>query len=65
MTHQELQDSVAAWAIGALRGNEIREVEDHLAVCAACRTEAAAFAEVPLALASVGTLETLPQVQRT
>jgi hypothetical protein len=58
VTHDELQSSLPAWAIGALRGHEVRDVEDHLALCAACRAEAAAFAQVPLALVSDGPLET-------
>jgi anti-sigma-K factor RskA len=58
VTHQELQDHLPAWAIGALRPNESREVEAHLAGCELCRTEATAFARVPLALAALAPLQT-------
>ncbi len=58
MTHEELQESLPAWAIGALRANESREVESHLASCAACRADAAAFADVSLSLAASGPLAT-------
>lgn len=56
MTHEELQDSLSAWAIGALRANESREVESHLASCATCRAEAAGLADVALSLAGSGPL---------
>ena len=58
MTHDDLRESLAAWAIGALRDQEAREVDAHLGVCAACRDEAAGFTAVPLALAAIGPLET-------
>jgi anti-sigma-K factor RskA len=58
VTHDELQDNLPAWAIGALRSSESREVEDHLPGCASCRAEAAALADVPLVLAALGRLQT-------
>jgi anti-sigma-K factor RskA len=58
VTHEDLQESLAAWAIGALRANESREVESHLASCAMCRDEAAGLSEVALSLAASGPLET-------
>ena len=58
MTHEELQDSLPAWAIGALRANESQEVEQHLAGCMSCRIEAAGLANVPLVLAALRPLET-------
>ena len=58
MTHEELQESLPAWAIGALRANESREVDSHLASCAMCRAEAAGLADVALSLAASGPLET-------
>lgn len=57
MTHDDLRESLAAWAIGALRDQEAAEVDAHLAVCPLCREEAAGFAAVPLALAGAGALE--------
>jgi anti-sigma-K factor RskA len=56
VTHEELQDSLPAWAIGALRANESREVESHLASCATCRAEAAGLADVALTVAASGPL---------
>jgi anti-sigma-K factor RskA len=58
MTHDDLRESLAAWAIGALREQERQEVDAHLAVCAACRDESAGFTAIPLALAATGPLET-------
>ena len=57
MTHEDLQESLPAWAIGALRANESREVESHLASCAMCRAEAAGLADVALSLAASGPLD--------
>lgn len=58
MTHEDLRESLPAWAVGALRANERREVESHLASCAACRAEAAGFADVSLSLAASGPIAT-------
>jgi Anti-sigma-K factor rskA, C-terminal/Putative zinc-finger len=38
-SHDELRDSVAAYALGALSPDEAAEVRAHLATCAACRAE--------------------------
>ncbi len=38
-SHDELRDSVAAYALGALSPAEAAEVRAHLATCAACRAE--------------------------
>jgi len=57
VTHEDLQESLPAWAIGALRANESREVESHLASCAMCRAEAAGLADVALSLAASGPLD--------
>jgi anti-sigma-K factor RskA len=58
VTHEELQGNLPAWAIGALRANESREVETHLATCGLCRDEAAGLSGVALALAASVPLET-------
>jgi anti-sigma-K factor RskA len=58
VTHEDLQESLSAWAIGALRANESREVESHLASCAMCREEASGLPDVALSLAASGPLET-------
>lgn len=39
MSHDELLDNVAAYALGVLPPNESRTVEEHLQVCEACREE--------------------------
>jgi anti-sigma-K factor RskA len=57
MTHDDLRESLAAWAIGALRDQERREVDAHLEACPMCREEAAAFAAVPLALAGSAAMD--------
>jgi anti-sigma-K factor RskA len=65
VTHEELHDSLPAWALGALRANERQEVEKHLATCAACRAEASGLADVPLALAAAGPLESPSPIVRS
>ena len=51
MTHQELIDSAASYALDALDGTDRVEFEAHLATCADCRAEVAAYREVAAALA--------------
>ena len=51
MTHQELIDSAASYALDALDGEERVAFESHLAGCARCQSEVAAYREVAGALA--------------
>jgi len=51
MTHQELIDSAASYALDALDGNERAQFETHLAGCRECQAEVAAYREVAGALA--------------
>jgi anti-sigma-K factor RskA len=51
MTHQELIDSAASYALDALESEERRAFEAHLADCRDCQTEVAAYREVATALA--------------
>jgi anti-sigma-K factor RskA len=51
MTHEELQQSAAAYALGALDAGERSAFEAHLDVCAGCRAEVEAFTEVSALLA--------------
>jgi len=46
-------DDLAAFAIGALDRPDAARVEDHLAACAACRTEVASFDEVAWGIAEL------------
>jgi anti-sigma-K factor RskA len=43
MTHQELLDSAAAYALGTLEGGERAEFEAHLSGCADCRAEVESY----------------------
>lgn len=52
MTHDELRQSLEAWAVGALRPTDATEVERHLSTCETCRELAAPLLLVPVALAS-------------
>ena len=52
MTHEELRTNIDAWALGALPEAEAREVEAHLASCAACQAEAQAAGAVTAGLAA-------------
>src|SRR5688572_26106386 len=51
MTHQELIDSAASYALDALDGSERVRFEAHLAGCRECQAEVAAYREVAGALA--------------
>ncbi len=44
--HDELVESAALYALGALSGDERQRLEAHLQTCAACQAEARAFAAV-------------------
>jgi anti-sigma-K factor RskA len=52
VTHDELRQSLEAWALGALRPTEATEVERHLSTCETCRELAAPLLLVPVVLAS-------------
>jgi anti-sigma-K factor RskA len=51
MTHQELIDSAASYALDALDPEERRQFEAHLAACDECQSEVAAYREVAASLA--------------
>jgi anti-sigma-K factor RskA len=51
MTHQELQDSAAAYALGTLEGDERAEFEAHLRICADCQVELESYRGVVDSLA--------------
>ena len=51
MTHQQLIDSAASYALDALDGHERAEFEAHLTTCTQCQAEVAAYREIAGALA--------------
>lgn len=51
MTHAELQEVAAAFALGALEEREQHDVESHIAICQRCRAEVDAQREVVALLA--------------
>jgi anti-sigma-K factor RskA len=55
MTHQDLLESAAAYALGALDGPEKAEFEAHLPGCASCKAEVDAYREVAGLLAHAAT----------
>jgi anti-sigma-K factor RskA len=61
MTHQELIESAASYALDALDGEERAHFEAHLADCAECRTEVAAYREVAGALAHTAPATVIPR----
>lgn len=52
MTHDELRDLLAAYALGALDPEDERAVEAHLATCADCRRDVAALRDAAASLAT-------------
>lgn len=52
MTHEELRESIAGYALHALVAEDARDVEAHLATCEECRRELALFEEVTASLAA-------------
>jgi anti-sigma-K factor RskA len=52
VTHEEVRNSIDAWALGALPEAEARAVETHLETCAECQAEARALAGVAAGLAA-------------
>lgn len=61
MTHQELIESAASYALDALDGDERAHFEAHLAGCPECRTEVAAYREVAGALAHTAPATAIPR----
>lgn len=45
--HRHMRESLGAWVLGALDGDERRQVADHLATCADCAREVAALSPLP------------------
>jgi hypothetical protein len=54
MSHEELSELVAAYALDAVDSDEARLVEEHLNVCPRCRAELAEHCEVTALLAHTG-----------
>jgi anti-sigma-K factor RskA len=54
MSHEDLSELVAVYALDALDDDEVRIVEEHLAVCPRCRAELAEHREVTALLAHTG-----------
>ncbi len=52
MTHDELRESIAAYALNALSPEDAREVEAHLETCDECRRDLKVLREVAAGLAS-------------
>ncbi len=52
MTHEEIRDSLEAYALGALDDDEARVVGAHVADCAECREELRGLQDTVLRLAS-------------
>ncbi len=52
MTHDELRESIAAYALNALSPEDAREVEAHLETCDECRQDLKVLREVAAGLAS-------------
>ena len=59
-THEELIESTAAYALGALEGEERAALEEHLAECHRCRAEVEAHRQIAAALAHAAPSATLP-----
>lgn len=58
--HQEMQDLLAAYALGSLEADETARVAAHLETCPACREELAAYEAVTDMLATAVPLVTPP-----
>ena len=62
--HPERRDDIAAYALGALDANEVRELEDHLEGCRTCRAYLAELSSaVDLIPASVPQMEAPPALR--
>lgn len=64
MSHDEIRESIAAYALHALAVEEARDVEAHLASCDECRRELAAFEETAAALAEGFAVQEAPDTLR-
>ena len=64
MTHQELIDSAASYALDALDPGERVAFEIHLATCAECQAEVDAYREVAGALAHAAPRSVIPRSDR-
>ncbi|HEX8920594.1 MAG TPA: anti-sigma factor, partial [Pyrinomonadaceae bacterium] len=51
MTHEDYKEMLAAYALGALDGEERRALEEHLRTCADCAAEVAEWSDATAALA--------------
>ena len=61
MTHKELMESAASYALNALDPEERAEFEAHLAGCEECRSEVEAYREVAGALAAAAPARSVPR----
>jgi anti-sigma-K factor RskA len=59
MSHEEASELLAAYALDAVDGHELTEVDEHLAVCPRCRAELDRLWEVAAALGN--SVEPLPE----
>jgi anti-sigma-K factor RskA len=65
MTHEEYREMLAEHALGALAADEARALETHLAMCAECRAELAAWLDTSSALAFATPLVEPPAALRS
>ncbi|MBY5164317.1 anti-sigma factor family protein [Salsipaludibacter albus] len=56
-THRRLRQSLGAWVLGALDGDERHEVSDHVATCPDCAAEVAELSPLPGLLGRLSTEE--------
>jgi hypothetical protein len=54
MDHETIQAEIPAYAASRLEGDELRRLQDHLAVCDTCREMASTFKEIATALREGG-----------
>jgi anti-sigma-K factor RskA len=59
-THEQLRESTAAYALGALDGEDRVALEEHLPQCADCRAEVDSYRDVAASLAHAGPPASLP-----
>jgi anti-sigma-K factor RskA len=59
--HEELRELIAAYALGAVSGEEAERVREHLSACDDCRDEANALAETAASLSLAVEPERLPE----
>lgn len=63
-THDDIRESLAAYALHILAADEAGEVEAHLAICEGCRRELAGFGTAAAALAEGFALQAAPDTLR-